>query len=136
MCHTISFLNHAHSPELFVYVYIYAFRHFYPKQSHPLVSLVPRSLVELYFDVFISVTLLSFIHVSCLQKMQRDKKYLDIIGKPEEIWIRVLHSEENVASRNDLPLGNCFDTDWKTAIVFLTQLKEEARWLLSLHVFI
>lgn len=65
---------------------------------------------------------MTIIHVRCLQKkMIGNKKYLNKIGKPEEIWIRVLHSEENVASRNDLPLGNCFDTDWKTAIIFLTQ---------------
>lgn len=47
--------------------------------------------------------------------------YLNVVGEPVEGGIRVLHSEEHVASRYYPALWDSFDPDWKTAIVFLTK---------------
>lgn len=47
----------------------------------------------------------------------RRKKYLDVIGEPVEVWVCVLHGEQDVSPGNDLPLGDGFDADREAAVV-------------------
>lgn len=51
--------------------------------------------------------------------------YLNVVGEPVELGIRVFHGEEHVASGYNGPLWDGFDPDGKTPIVFLRRLQAQ-----------
>ena len=57
----------------------------------------------------------------CSSRTFMDFIYLNVVGEPVEVGIGVFHSEEHVASWYDPALGDSFDPNRKTAIMFLTQ---------------
>ena len=53
--------------------------------------------------------------------------YLNVVCKPEEVRVCVLHCEEHISSGYDPALRDCFDPDRKAAIIFLKEQRPHWR---------
>ena len=50
----------------------------------------------------------------------RDNNYLKVVGEPVTFRISILHSEQNISSRNESSLRHGFDAYWQMTFVFLS----------------